>query len=156
VTDAHVRANRINNAANLSPKNEHAGIFVAFGSQAEIIDNVVTGNDARPLINVPGFNFILFNFSDVICSGNRCVQSVPSLPTGSTNPYAGTASIVIAAERITAVGNQVRATEPKFPSFDTSNTKYVSATGNITSGDWVQGVGTAFAPALLTANHIHI
>jgi nitrous oxidase accessory protein NosD len=155
VTDAHVRTNRINNAAGLSAKNQHAGIFVAFGSQAEITDNIVTGNDARPLISVPGINFIFFNFrfSDIICSGNRCVHSVP---VGGPNLFAGTASVVLAADRVASVGNHVRATNPNFPSFDTSNTGFVTATGNITSGDWIPAGGPTFVPALLTANHIRI
>jgi len=155
VADVHVHSNRVRNADGLSASNQHGGIFVIFGSRAEILDNIVSGSDRQPLINLPAIDFLFFilRFGEVICSGNRCVQPVP---VGGTAVFARNASIVVGAERCTAVGNQVRATDTNFPSFDTSDCRVVSATGNITSGFWVPAGAAGFLPALASANHIHV
>jgi hypothetical protein len=118
------------------------------------LDNIVTGSGIQPLISLPAFIILhtKLRFTDVICSGNRCVQAVPA----GAIVGAGNAAIMVAAQRLTCVGNQVRATNPNYPSFDTTNTDFVSATGNITSGNWVPAGGPTFVPALLTANHIRI
>jgi hypothetical protein len=91
----------------------------------------------------------VLRFTDVLCSGNRCVQTIlsPIVPNS--------ASIAVAARHLTASSNQVWASTPAYPSFQTFTNPFISATGNITSGVWLFAA-SAFAPALGASNHINV
>ncbi len=154
VTNARVRSNRVDNPAGIGPA--RFAISLVLGRNAEIVDNAIIGSGSVPLIwvrQVSLFPFVL-RFSDVICSGNRCSQTV-LLPSGGPPPP--TASILIASTRLAAVGNVVRASNPAFASFRTADNMTISAMGNVTSGLWVAGVANNFGPLPITStNQIHV
>jgi hypothetical protein len=141
--DAQLTSNRVINAIRL-PTGVHPAIL-GIADRIQALNNDVTADGKQSLIYLLGRR-------DLVCSGNRCLQS-----TGSGFQGGAQATLVAVAPHVSAVGNQIRAGDRALPSIRTLGSTNVSALGNITSGPWdptPQPPG--FVPPLAAANHIQV
>jgi hypothetical protein len=129
----------------------------------EMLDNVVVG---------PGFPVLaLGNVSEsgnVIFSNNRCQQREgegPFVPeTPAARIMAGLlgiaarqpATVVLRGAAQMVVGNRVTCERDTLPSFSFSQSGFVTAVGNITSGDWVDVPATTLPTPTNSSNHINV
>jgi hypothetical protein len=121
----------------------HAGVTLLLGTDAEFTDNAVTGEGVGALLDVRRVGD--FRPTGVLCSANRFVRTNVAA-TAAPPP----APVLIAAQRASATGNQVRVPDRKHPSIDFTGTVALSAVGNVTSTDWL---GVPSGPNLRPAPH---
>ena len=159
VEDCQVRDNLIVTASGLAAGMNHRSLFLLPSTiarhGAQVLDNTVVGTLVAPLIEVSlmvttGFRFRVFR--DVLFSNNRCDQTRdPSSTSVGPDP-----TVILAGHHLSVVGNQITADLRPHPSFDFMNSDYLTAVGNITSGDWNR-LGAQVKPTPpANFNHINV
>lgn len=177
VERVHVRGNGVTGAIGLKG-DLHTAVLVEAGRSAEILDNVVTGFGLSRLIDAP--TMVTFRLSplhttvrleviphdvDVMLSNNRCVQAVGKVPD-QPRPAA---TVHVMGRRLSVVGNQIRADDPRLPSlsffpdtlippiFVPVLLGYLTAVGNVSSGAWLPPLPEEIRPTPVDDfNHISV
>jgi len=132
--EGHISGNRIAAAPNLNPALEHRAAFLLSlaAGNVELLDNVAIGVGRSRLIDVQIPSLVTGQPTGKITfSNNRC-EHFGVVNSDST----AFGTVGLQANHLSVMGNQIRADQRNFASFNFAGSIRLTATGNITSAFW--------------------
>lgn len=163
-TDFLVRGNRVFGVEGLNPDLEHSALFL-FGypepgtkGSAEVVENRMMGMGSPNLVRLPAeFNVeqkpINAKFIQITFSNNICEQT----KVREVDEKRKTATVLLAGDYVSAVGNQVKADDKKLVSIWFEFEKaYLTVVSNITSGSCKYSTSQIKPKPLEDFNHIGV